>query len=200
MAKIVNVVASCSNTGKTVLIEGLIKELKNRGYTVATIKHDVHGFDIDKEGKDTWRHRKAGAEAVIISSKERMALIREVQEEVPLEELIKQVEDFDFIIIEGYKKSKYRKLEVYRQGISKKIITPKEKLIGVASDVSLSLEGVRVVNLNNYEEIANLVIHRVRFERILPPRILGRRISKSKKHRTYIIILLIMFFSFNIKV
>lgn len=124
MAKIVNVVASCSNTGKTVLIEGLIKELKNRGYTVATIKHDVHGFDIDKEGKDTWRHRKAGAEAVIISSKERMALIREVQEEVPLEELIKQVEDFDFIIIEGYKKSKYRKLEVYRQGISKKIITP----------------------------------------------------------------------------
>ena len=158
MAKIVNVVASCSNTGKTVLIEGLIKEIKNRGYTVATIKHDVHGFDIDKEGKDTWRHRKAGAEAVIISSKERMALIREVQEEIPLEELIKQVEDFDFIIIEGYKKSKYRKLEVYRQGISNKIITPKEKLIGVASDVSLSLEGVRVVNLNNYEEIANLVI------------------------------------------
>lgn len=158
MAKIVNVVASCSNTGKTVLIEGLIKELKNRGYTVATIKHDVHGFDIDKEGKDTWRHRKAGAEAVIISSRERMALIREVQEEIPLEELIKQVEDFDFIIIEGYKKSKYRKLEVYRQGISKRIITPKEKLIGVASDVSLSLEGVRVVNLNNYKEIANLVI------------------------------------------
>ena len=107
MAKIVNVVASCSNTGKTVLIEGLIKE---------------------------------------------------VQEEIPLEELIKQVEDFDFIIIEGYKKSKYRKLEVYRQGISKKIITPKEKLIGVASDVILSLEGVRVVNLNNYEEITNLVI------------------------------------------
>lgn len=158
MAKIVNVVASCSNTGKTVLIEGLIKELKNRGYTVATIKHDVHGFDIDKEGKDTWRHRKAGAEAVIISSKERMALIREVQEEIPLEELIKQVEDFDFIIIEGYKKSKYRKLEVYRQGISNKIITPKEKLIGIASDVSLSLEGIRVVDLNNYEEIANLVI------------------------------------------
>ena len=158
MAKIVNVVASCSNTGKTVLIEGLIKEIKNRGYTVATIKHDVHGFDIDKEGKDTWRHRKAGAEAVIISSKERMALTREVQEEIPLEELIKQVEDFDFIIIEGYKKSKYRKLEVYRQGISNKIITPKEKLIGVASDVSLSLEGIRVVDLNNYEEIANLVI------------------------------------------
>lgn len=158
MAKIVNVVASCSNTGKTVLIEGLIKELKNRGYTVATIKHDVHGFDIDKQGKDTWRHRKAGAEAVIISSSKRMALIREVQEEIPLEELIKQVEDFDFIIIEGYKKSDYRKLEIYRQGVSRNIITPKEKLIGVASDVSLSLEGVRVVDLNNYEEIANLVI------------------------------------------
>ena len=158
MAKVINIVGKGSNVGKTIFIEGLIKELKSRSYSIATIKHDVHGFDIDKEGKDTWRHRKAGAEAVIISSKERMALIREVQEEIPLEELIKQVEDFDFIIIEGYKKSKYRKLEVYRQGVSKKIITPKEKLIGVASDVSLSIEGVRVVDLNNYEEIANLVI------------------------------------------
>lgn len=157
MAKIINVVASCSNTGKTVLIEGLIKELKKRGKSVATIKHDVHGFDIDKEGKDTWRHRKAGAEAVIISSKKRMALIRELEEEIPLEELIDQVKDFDFIIIEGYKNSHYKKLEVYRQGISTEIITPKEKLIGVASDVPLSLDGVKVVNLNDYEEIANLV-------------------------------------------
>ncbi|EGT3617023.1 molybdopterin-guanine dinucleotide biosynthesis protein B [Clostridium perfringens] len=157
MAKIINVVAGCSNTGKTVLIEGLIKELKKRGKSVATIKHDAHGFDIDKEGKDTWRHRKAGAEAVIISSKKRMALIRELEEEIPLEELIKQVEDFDFIIIEGYKNSHYKKLEVYRQGISTEIITPKEKLIGVASDATLSLDEVKVVNLNDYEEIANLV-------------------------------------------
>lgn len=158
MTKIINVVAGCSNTGKTVLIEGLIKELKKRGKSVATIKHDVHGFDIDKEGKDTWRHRKAGAEAVIISSKRRMALIREVHEEIPLEKLIKQVEDFDFIIIEGYKNSSYKKIEVYRSGVSKKIITPKENLIGVASDINLSLEGIKVVNLNNYEEIADLVM------------------------------------------
>lgn len=157
MAKIINVVAGCSNTGKTVLIEGLIKELKKRGKSVATIKHDVHGFDIDKEGKDTWRHRKAGAEAVIISSKKRMALIRELEEEIPLEELINQVKAFDFIIIEGYKKSPYKKLEVFREGVSKEIITPKEKLIGIASDAQLSLDGVKVVNLNDYEEIANLV-------------------------------------------
>ncbi|ELC8441676.1 molybdopterin-guanine dinucleotide biosynthesis protein B [Clostridium perfringens] len=158
MAKIINVVASCSNTGKTVLIEGLIKELRKRGKSVATIKHDVHGFDIDKEGKDTWRHRKAGAEVVVISSKKRMALIREVEEEIPLEELIEEVQDFDFIIIEGYKKSPYKKLEVYREGVSTEIITPKEKLIGIASDVKLSLEEVKVVNLNDYEEIANLVM------------------------------------------
>lgn len=158
MAKIINVVAGCSNTGKTVLIEGLIKELKKRGKSVATIKHDVHGFDIDKEGKDTWRHRKAGAEAVIISSKKRMALIREVEEEIPLKELIDQVKDFDFIIIEGYKKSPYKKLEVFREGVSKEIITPKEKLIGIASDAPLSLEEVKVVNLNDYEEIADLVM------------------------------------------
>lgn len=158
MAKIINVIAGCSNTGKTVLIEGLIKELRSRGKSVATIKHDVHGFDIDKEGKDTWRHRKAGAEAVIISSRNRMALIRELNEEIPLEELIKQVENFDFIIIEGYKNSSYKKLEVYRSGVSTEIITPKENLIGIASDINLSLEGIKVVNLDNYREIADLVM------------------------------------------
>lgn len=158
MAKIINVVSECSNVGKTVLIEGLIKEIKKRGYKVATIKHDVHGFDIDKEGKDTWRHRKAGAEAVIISSKERMAFIREVEEEIPLEDLIKKLEDFDFIIIEGYKNSRYKKLEVYREGVSSKIITKREKLIGIASDSNIFLEGVKIVNLNNYDEIADLVI------------------------------------------
>ncbi|MGG5462415.1 molybdopterin-guanine dinucleotide biosynthesis protein B [Clostridium sp. B9] len=164
MAKIVNVVASCSNTGKTVLIEGLIKELKSRGNSVATIKHDVHGFDIDKEGKDTWRHRKSGAEAVIISSKNRMALIRELEEEIPLEKLIEQVKSFDFIIIEGYKNSDYRKIEVFRSGVSNEIITPKSKLIAIASDVSLDLEDIEVINLNDYNMIANVISNEKDFE------------------------------------
>ena len=71
MAKVINIIGSGSNVGKTYIMEGLIKELKSRGLSIATIKHDVHGFDIDKEGKDTYKHRKAGSETVIISSKNR---------------------------------------------------------------------------------------------------------------------------------
>ena len=82
MSKVINIVGYSSNVGKTLLIENLIKELKSRGYSIATIKHDVHGFDMDKEGKDTWRHRKAGAEQVCISSKNRFAMIKEVEEEL----------------------------------------------------------------------------------------------------------------------
>ena len=82
MSKVVNIVGSSSNVGKTYLLEGLIKELKFRGYSIATIKHDVHGFDIDKKGKDTYKHREAGSETVIISSKNRLAMIKELEEEM----------------------------------------------------------------------------------------------------------------------
>ena len=97
MSKVVNIVGSSSNVGKTYLLEGLIKELKIRGYSIATIKHDVHGFDMDKEGKDTWRHRKAGAEQVCISSKNRFAMIKEVEEELALDSIIDNISETDFI-------------------------------------------------------------------------------------------------------
>ena len=146
MAKVVNVIGKGSNVGKTILMEGLINELKNRGLTVSTIKHDVHGFDIDKKGKDTYRHRQAGAETVVISSKNRFAMIKELDEEVKLEDIIKMVSDKDIVLVEGYKKSNLRKIEVYREGVSEKIITPKEKLIAIASNEVIDYEDVPVVN------------------------------------------------------
>lgn len=157
MAKVINIIACKSNVGKTTLIEGLIKELKLRGHSVATIKHDAHDFEIDKEGKDTWRHRKAGAEAVLISSKSKMAMIKELEEEISLEDLIDMVSDYDFVIVEGYKKSDYKKIEVFRREVSEKIITPKEKLIAIASDVELNLDGVLEVNINDYKSLADIV-------------------------------------------
>ena len=138
MAFVVNVVSEVSNVGKTTVIEGMIKELKSRGYSVGTIKHDAHGFDIDKKGKDTYRHREAGSETVIISSKNRMAMIKEVENEVPLEELINMVSDKDFVIVEGYKKSSLQKIEIFRGEVSKKIITPRNKLICLATDTKLN--------------------------------------------------------------
>lgn len=154
---IINIVASCSNSGKTTLIEGVIRELKKRNYTISTIKHDVHGFDIDKKGKDTYRHRMAGADNVSISSKNRFALIRELENELELSEIIESIPKTDFIIVEGYKNSDLRKIEVYRKGVSEKIITPKDKLIVLATDDEcLKFDG-KIADINDYEAIADLI-------------------------------------------
>lgn len=157
MSKVVNIVGSSSNVGKTYLLEGLIKELKVRGYSIATIKHDVHGFDIDKKGKDTYKHREAGSETVIISSKNRLAMIKELKEETELNDIIKMVLDKDIILIEGYKKSNLRKIEVFRKGVSEKIITPKNKLIAIASDTNLNIDDIIIVDRENYKELADLI-------------------------------------------
>ena len=157
MSKVINIVGYSSNVGKTLLIENLIKELKSRGYIIATIKHDVHGFDIDKKGKDTYKHREAGAETVVISSKNRFAMIKELNEEIEFNDIIKLLLDKDIILVEGYKNSNLRKIEVYRSGVSDKIITPKEKIIAVASDINLNLENIKVIDKNSIKELADLI-------------------------------------------
>lgn len=157
MSKVINIVGSSSNVGKTYLLEGLIKELKFRGYSIATIKHDVHGFDIDKKGKDTYKHREAGSETVIISSKNRLAMIKELNEETELGSIIEMVLDKDIVLVEGYKKSNLRKIEVYRKGVSKELITPKEKLIAVASDINLEINDINIVNKEDYKSLADLI-------------------------------------------
>ena len=157
MSKVVNIVGSSSNVGKTYLLEGLIKELKVRGYSIATIKHDVHGFEIDKKGKDTYKHREAGSETVIISSKNRLAMIKELKEETELNDIIKMVLDKDIILIEGYKKSNLRKIEVFRSGVSEKIITPKEKIIAVASDINIDIDDIIIVDREDYKKLADLI-------------------------------------------
>ena len=157
MAKVVNVVGCGSNVGKTMLMEGLIKELKSRGYSIATIKHDVHDFDIDKKGKDAYKHRKEGSETVIISSKNRFAMIEEVTEEKELNNLLKMVENKDVVLVEGYKNSNLRKIEVYRDGFSKNIISDKKNIIAVASDVKLDITEVKVVNNKDYKVLCDLI-------------------------------------------
>lgn len=154
---VVNIVASCSNSGKTTLIEGIIKELKKEECIISTIKHDVHGFDIDKKGKDTYKHRLAGADNVSISSKNRFALIKELSEEISLDKIINQNLDSDYIIVEGYKHSDLRKIEVFRKGISKEIISQEEKLIAVATDdLNLTTKATKV-EINDYKKIVELI-------------------------------------------
>ena len=164
MAKVINIIGYGSNVGKTYIMEGLIKELKSRGLSSATIKHDIHGFDIDKEGKDTYKHRKAGSETVIISSKNRIAIIKELNKETELQEIIEMASDKDIILVEGYKKSNLRKIEVYRDGLSEKIITPKEKLIAIASDIDIHMDDVKVIPKEDFKALADLIENEKEFK------------------------------------
>ncbi len=103
-----------SNSGKTTFIERLIPEMTKKGYAIATVKHDrSHGFEFDKKGKDSWRHKQAGAEATILSSPRVLALIRDVKEEASLDEIaFRYVEDADLLIAEGYKEGDHEKIEI----------------------------------------------------------------------------------------
>jgi molybdopterin-guanine dinucleotide biosynthesis protein B len=105
-----------SNSGKTTFLKELIPEMKQRGYKIATIKHNPHDFEIDKPGKDSWEHRQAGAERVIVSSKHKLAMVRELNQEVDLDDIINNYidDEVDLIITEGYKSSNKPKVEVFR--------------------------------------------------------------------------------------
>ncbi len=115
MIPIVSIVGK-SDSGKTTLIEKLLPELTKRGYRIATVKHDTHGFEVDHEGKDSWRHKKAGAYAVVISSPEKVALIRDVERDLNLNEIREKfIQEVDLVITEGYKKDVQPKIEIFRK-------------------------------------------------------------------------------------
>lgn len=153
-----------SNSGKTTLIEKLLAELKSRGYRAATVKHDVHGFDIDRPGKDTWRHAHAGAETVIISSPEKLAMIKKVDHELDLEQVLNYITGVDLIITEGYKRAARPKIEVFQSSRGNGLLSsPGDGLFAVASDVpltGLNDPGVPVYDWNNASGICDLIVER----------------------------------------
>ncbi len=120
--------------GKTTLLCKIIRELKIRGYRVATIKHDVHGFDIDHPGKDTWLHAEAGADVVAISSSKKMAMIEKLEEEYSLDEMVEKIKNVDIIITEGYKDGDKPKLEVFREALGQGLNSRDEDLFAIVSD------------------------------------------------------------------
>jgi len=107
------------DSGKTTLLERLLPELGRRGIRVGTIKHHVHAFEMDTPGKDTWRHKKAGAHTICLSSPTGLGVIRDVDYDHPVEELVaRYFTEVDLVIVEGYKKAQLAKIEVFRQEIS----------------------------------------------------------------------------------
>ena len=145
-----------SNCGKTTYLEKLIRELKSRGYRVGTIKHDVHGFEMDKPGKDTWRHSQAGADVVCISSPAKMAMIKKVDQEMLLDEVIACITDVDIIFTEGYKRESKRKIEVFRAAVCDSPLCSKEELFAVASDTVLH-DDIPHFSLDDAKEMADFL-------------------------------------------
>ncbi|MBW2019936.1 MAG: molybdopterin-guanine dinucleotide biosynthesis protein B [Deltaproteobacteria bacterium] len=157
MPPIVSIVGK-SDAGKTTLLERLIPELRARGYRIGTIKHDVHGFDIDHEGKDSWRHKQAGAHTVAISSPKKVAVIKDVVIEECLDSLAsKYFLDVDIILAEGYKKEDKPKIEVFRSQVHEKpLCQGDDYLMALVSDASLDL-GVPHFELDDIKGLADFV-------------------------------------------
>jgi molybdopterin-guanine dinucleotide biosynthesis protein B len=157
MIPIISIVGK-SDSGKTTLIEKLVPELTRRGYRVATVKHDVHGFEVDQEGKDSWRHKRAGAHTVVISSPNKVALIRDVEKDSTLDEIRgKWVQDVDLLISEGYKKDVQPKIEVFRKEKHKKLLcAKKDNLAAIVSNQKFNV-GVPCFQLDDMKGISNFI-------------------------------------------
>jgi len=134
--------AGWSGSGKTTLLTALIPELIARGVTVSTIKHAHHAFDIDSPGKDSWRHREAGAREVMISSARRWALMRELRgaAEPSLDDLIGRMTPVDLLLVEGFKRHAHPKLEVHRPSLGKPLLYPDDPhIVAIACDAPLAM-------------------------------------------------------------
>ena len=154
-------VTGWKNSGKTTLVEALVRELTGRGWRVATVKHAHHDFDIDKEGTDSFRHRKAGASEVAIVSGRRWALMHELgkEEEPTLEAVLSRLSPADLVLIEGYKRGSHRKIEARRlEAKDRSPLTASDRNIAaIAADYPVSGETVPVFDLDDIAGIADFI-------------------------------------------
>ncbi|KRB96814.1 molybdopterin-guanine dinucleotide biosynthesis protein MobB [Hydrogenophaga sp. Root209] len=168
--------AGFSGSGKTTLVEQLIPELKLRGQRVSVVKHAHHRFDIDHPGKDTWRHREAGAFEVLAASPKRMVLMRELETVVEhsVHDLLAQLRaDVDWVLVEGFKQSDLPKVEVWRQAHGKPLRFPDDQhIVAIATDTPDTLPmsvHCTVLDLNRADDVAAwLVDNAVRFQYCTP--------------------------------
>ncbi len=155
-----------SGAGKTTLIEALIPHFTGHGLKVSLIKHAHHGFDIDKPGKDSWRHREAGASEVILLTDQRWVLMHEMRDAPPpqLDEMLAHLTPCDLVLLEGFKTASFDKIEVHRPANGKPLLWPEVPgLIAVASDGVLDCP-LRQLDLNDPAAIAAFVLQHTGFK------------------------------------
>ncbi len=150
-----------SGTGKTTLVEQVIADLSSRGWQVGALKHGAHRFNIDHPGKDSYRFTDAGAATTLITSPDKLALVKKHQAEPPMAELLEHYfADMDIVLVEGFKASGLPKIEVYREGHSRELLSRTVlgdgELLAVATDASLDLD-VPLLDLNRPSDVADFV-------------------------------------------
>lgn len=162
-----------SGSGKTTLLVAVLPLLRAHGLTVSTVKHTHHGFDMDRPGKDTFRHREAGAHEVLVAAGTRWALLHEIDGPEPaLPDLLTRMAPVDLILVEGYKTHSFPKLEVHRPSLGKPPLWPDDRdVIAVASDTALALADRLVLPLNDPAAVAAWILRRVsvRSAPVVPP-------------------------------
>jgi len=156
-------VVGWKNAGKTGLMERLVTEITGRGISVSTVKHAHHSFDVDHPGKDSHRHRVAGATEVLLASRNRFALMHELrdEDEPSLSELLQKLAPVDLVLVEGYKRDSHPKVEAHRSVTGNPLIAPDDPTVrAVASDTPLDLDRP-VFDLNDTKAIADFILSEV---------------------------------------
>ena len=156
--------AGWSGSGKTTLLVSLIPELARRGLSVSTVKHAHHAFDVDTPGKDSWRHREAGAQEVLVSSGKRWALMHELRgaPEARLEELLGRLSPVDLVLVEGFKTERHDKMEVWRRSVGKPLLAMADpQVLAVASDGPVPESPAPVLDLGRPAQIADFLLRRL---------------------------------------
>lgn len=156
MHPIVSIIGK-SESGKTTLLESLIIELKRRGYKVAVIKHTIEDFELDKQGKDTWRFSQIGTDMVAIISSDKLAIMKKVEHNVSPQELSRFIAwDYDLILTEGFKQSGTVKIEVHRKKQGEGLLIPTEQLLAVVTDEPLDVD-VPQFSMEEVQGLADLI-------------------------------------------
>ena len=151
--------AGWSGSGKTTLVEQVVGILSQRGLAVSLVKHAHHRFDIDHEGKDSWRHRHAGCREVLISSGVRWSLMHELrgEEEMSLDALLGKLSHCDLVLVEGFKRAQIPKIEVHRAVVTEPLLFPDDPhIVAVATDVRLDT-ALPQLDINDPQAVADFV-------------------------------------------
>ncbi|MDA9409857.1 molybdopterin-guanine dinucleotide biosynthesis protein B [Bradyrhizobium sp. CCBAU 45384] len=152
--------AGWSGAGKTTLLTRLIPHFNAQGLRVSVIKHAHHRFDVDVPGKDSWRHREAGAAEVLVASSNRWALMHELRgaAEPRLPELLSKLSAVDLVVVEGFKREPHRKIEVHRAANAKPLLFPDDPgIVGIATDAAVETR-LPTVHLDDIEAVAALML------------------------------------------